>query len=72
MTRKSIDLDEKLLGRGLRIFKCKSKGELVHLALTELLKSAKQREILNHLLHLSNRPSQEPGLVNAEVVYGSA
>ncbi len=46
MARTNIDLDDRLLRRGLRIFKCKSKRELVHLALTELLKSAKRREML--------------------------
>lgn len=46
MARTNIDVDDRLVSRGLRIFKCKSKRELVHLALTELLKGAKQREIL--------------------------
>jgi Arc/MetJ family transcription regulator len=46
MARTNIDLDERLVAQGLRIFKCKSKRELVHLALTELLKGAKRREIL--------------------------
>ncbi len=46
MARTNIDLDERLVSEGLRIFKCKSKRELVHLALTELLKAAKRREIL--------------------------
>ena len=30
----------------MRSFKCKSKRELVHLALTELLRDAKRKEIL--------------------------
>jgi Arc/MetJ family transcription regulator len=46
MARTNIELDDRLVSRGLRIFRCKSKRELVHLALTELLKRAKQREIL--------------------------
>ncbi|HSB71289.1 MAG TPA: type II toxin-antitoxin system VapB family antitoxin [Candidatus Methylomirabilis sp.] len=46
MARTNIELDDRLVSRGLRIFRCKSKRELVHLALTELLTSAKQREIL--------------------------
>jgi Arc/MetJ family transcription regulator len=46
MARTNIELDDRLVSRGLRIFKCKSKRELVHLALTELLKRAEQREIL--------------------------
>jgi Arc/MetJ family transcription regulator len=46
MARTNIDIDERLLNKGLRAFKCKSKRELVHLALTELLKKAKRKEIL--------------------------
>jgi Arc/MetJ family transcription regulator len=46
MGRTNIELDAGLVREGLRIFKCKSKRELVHLALTELLKGAKRREIL--------------------------
>ena len=46
MARTNIDLDDRLVRAGLRIFGCKSKRELVHLALTELLKAAKRREIL--------------------------
>ena len=46
MARTNIDLDKRLVTEGLRVFKCKSKRELVHLALKELLKSAKRKEIL--------------------------
>ena len=46
MARTNIDLDDRLVKDGLRIFKCKSRRELVHLALTELLKGAKRKEIL--------------------------
>ena len=46
MARTNIDLDDRLVKQGLRLFKCKSKRELVHLALTELLKEAKRKEIL--------------------------
>jgi len=46
MARTNIDLDERLIKQGLRAFKCKSKRELVHLALSELLKKAKRKEIL--------------------------
>ncbi len=46
MARTNIELDDRLVRKGLRVFKCKSKRELVHLALTELLKAAKRREIL--------------------------
>jgi Arc/MetJ family transcription regulator len=46
MARTNIELDDRLVREGLRVFKCKSKRELVHLALTELLKAAKRKEIL--------------------------
>ena len=46
MGRTNIDLDDQLVREGLRKFKCKSKRELVDLALKELLKSAKRKEIL--------------------------
>ena len=41
MARTNIDLDERLVEEGLRVFKCKTKKELVHLALRELLKTEK-------------------------------
>jgi Arc/MetJ family transcription regulator len=47
MARTNIDIDDRLVKEGLRIFRCKSKRELVHLALRELLKSAKRKEILD-------------------------
>jgi Arc/MetJ family transcription regulator len=46
MSRTNIDLDERLVRQGLKIFNCKSKRELVHLALKELLKGAKRKENL--------------------------
>ncbi len=46
MGRTNTELDERLVRRGLRIFNCKSKRELVRLALKELLRSAKRKEIL--------------------------
>ena len=46
MGRNNIDLDERLVRRGLRIFNWKSKRELLRLALKELLRSAKRKEIL--------------------------
>jgi len=46
MARTNIDLDNRLVSEGLRVFKCKSKRELVDLALKELLKSARRKEIL--------------------------
>jgi Arc/MetJ family transcription regulator len=46
MGRANIELDDRLISEGLKVFKCKSKKELVHLALKELLKSVKRKEIL--------------------------
>ncbi len=46
MARTNIDLEDKLVKEGMRIFKCRSKKDLVHLALQELLKKEKRKEIL--------------------------
>ena len=46
MARTNIELDDRLVSEGLKLFRCKSKRELVHLALKELLKSVKRKEIL--------------------------
>ncbi len=46
MSRTNIDLEDKLVKEGMRVFKCKTKKELVHLALQELLKREKRKEIL--------------------------
>jgi len=46
MGRTNIELDDHLISEGLRAYKCKSKRELVHLALQELLKKDKRKEIL--------------------------
>ena len=46
MARTNIDLDDRLVEEGLRVFKCKTKKELIHLALKELLKTEKRKEIL--------------------------
>ena len=46
MARTNIELDERLIKAGMRVFQCRSKRQLVHLALSELLKGAKRREIL--------------------------
>jgi Arc/MetJ family transcription regulator len=46
MARTNIDLDDRLVEEGLRSFKCKTKKELIHLALQELLKTEKRKEIL--------------------------
>ena len=46
MARTSIVLDDRLIREGLRRFRCRSKRELVHLALTELLNRAQRRDLL--------------------------
>ena len=46
MARTNLVLDDRLVREGLRRFGCRSKRELVHLALSELLKSARRRDIL--------------------------
>jgi Arc/MetJ family transcription regulator len=47
MGRTNIELEDKLVKEGMRVFKCKSKKELVNLALQELLKKEKRKEILD-------------------------
>ena len=47
MGRTNIVLDDRLVREGLRRFKCRSKRELVHLALTELLKRARRQDLLS-------------------------
>lgn len=47
MGRTNIVLDDRLIREGLRRFRCRSKRELVHLALTELLKGARRRDLLS-------------------------
>jgi Arc/MetJ family transcription regulator len=46
MARTNIVLDEQLVRRGLKVSGCKSKRELVDLALREFLKIATRRELL--------------------------
>jgi Arc/MetJ family transcription regulator len=47
MGRTNIVLDDRLVREGLRRFRCRSKRELVHLALSELLKRARRRDLLS-------------------------
>ena len=47
MRRMSIVLDDDLVREGLRRFRCRSKRELVELALTELLKSGRRQDLLS-------------------------
>ena len=46
MARTNVELDDRLVREGMRRFKCKSKRELVHLALSELLRDVKRKELL--------------------------
>ena len=46
MARTNVELDDRLVREGMRRFKCKSKRELVHLALTELLRDVTRKELL--------------------------
>jgi len=46
MARTNIDLDDGLVEEGMRVFECKTKKELIHLALKELLKTENRKEIL--------------------------
>ena len=46
MARTNIELDDSLVKEGMRVFKCKTKRELIHLALRELLQTEKRQEIL--------------------------
>jgi len=51
MARTNIELEDKLVKEGMKVFQCKTKKELVHLALQELLKQEllkkeKRKEIL--------------------------
>jgi len=47
MARTNIVLDDRLVREGLRRFKCRSKRDLVHLALTELVKGSRRRDLLS-------------------------
>lgn len=46
MARTNIELDDRLVREGMKRFACNSKHELVDLALRELLRDAKRKEIL--------------------------
>lgn len=46
MARTNIDLDDKLVKEGLARLKCHTKKELIHVALRELLRRERRRDIL--------------------------
>jgi Arc/MetJ family transcription regulator len=47
MHRTNIELDEKLVREGMKLFKKKSKKELIHFALSELIRREKAKGILS-------------------------
>ncbi len=46
MARTNIDLDDRLLKEGMRRLRCKSKRELVNLALRELVRKESIKDLL--------------------------
>ena len=47
MARTNIDLNEQLVNEGLRKTKCRTKKDLIHLALTELVMRERRKDILS-------------------------
>jgi len=47
MGRTNLVLDDDLVREALQRFNCRSKRALVHLALTELVKNARRRDLLS-------------------------
>jgi Arc/MetJ family transcription regulator len=47
MHRTNVELDEKLVKEGMRLFKKRTKKELIHFALTELIRREKAKGILD-------------------------
>ena len=47
MHRTNVELDEKLVREGMRLFKKKTKKELIHFALSELIRREKTKGILD-------------------------
>ncbi len=46
MSRTNIELDDRLVEAGLKITKCKSKKDLVNMALKELIAKKSRKELL--------------------------
>ena len=46
MARTNVDLDDRLMKEGMTRLKCRTKKELLHLALRELLRRERQKDIL--------------------------
>jgi Arc/MetJ family transcription regulator len=47
MHRTNVELDEKLVKEGMRLFKKKTKKDLIHFALSELIRREKAKGILD-------------------------
>lgn len=47
MHRTNVELDEKLVREGMRLFKKKTKKDLIHFALSELIRREKAKGILD-------------------------
>jgi Arc/MetJ family transcription regulator len=47
MHRTNVELDEKLIIEGMRLFKKRTKKELIHFALSELIRREKAKGILD-------------------------
>ena len=47
MHRTNVELDEKLVKEGMRLFKKRTKKELIHFALSELIRREKAKGILD-------------------------
>lgn len=47
MHRTNIELDEKLVKEGMRLFKKRTKKELIHFALSEVIRREKAKGILD-------------------------
>ena len=47
MHRTNVELDEKLIREGMRLFKKKTKKELIHFALSEVIRREKAKGILD-------------------------
>ena len=47
MHRTNVELDEKLVKEGMRLFNKKTKKELIHFALSELIRREKAKGILD-------------------------
>ena len=47
MHRTNVELDEKLVKEGMRLFKKKTKKDLIHFALSELIRREKAKGLLD-------------------------